>query len=298
MKHLLLYWKKLPDKTGYLLILPFYLIFFYFCFFPVLQVIYNSFTDYALFGTANFVGLKNYTTLLHDTYFKKAIANTFLYAIGSLLPTMVLGFLTALLVNSSIIKAKLARTLLFTPHVLSMVAVSMVWLLIYDPAYGYLNIILRFFGFSDFKWLQNPDTALFSIILMSIWKGLGYNMIINLSGLQNISDSYYEVAMLEGASFIQKVKYVTIPMMSSTTFFLFVTGIIGCFNVFEQVNIMTSGGPADSTTTIVHQIYTNGFAFYKMGYASAESVILLLIVITVTLINMIVGKKYSDVEMG
>ena len=298
MKQLKLRWKKLPDKMGYLLILPFYLIFLYFCLVPVLQVIWNSFTDYSLFGTANFVGLHNYAVLLKDTYFKKAIINTITYAIGSLLPTMILGFVTALLVNSSIIKAKLARTLLFTPHVLSMVAISMVWLLIYDSAYGYLNIILRFFGLSGIKWLQNPDIALFSIILMSIWKGLGYNMILNLAGLQSISDSYYEVAMLEGANFFQKVRYVTLPMMSSTTFFLFVTGLISCFNVFEQVNIMTSGGPADSTTTIVHQIYTNGFAFYKMGYASAESVILLLIVISVTLLNMKAGKKYSDIEMG
>ena len=130
---------------------------------------------------------------------------------------MILGFLIAQLMNSSLVRTKITRTFMFLPHVLSMVAVSMIWLLIYDPAYGHANLILKFFGISPSKWLQNPDTALISIIIMSVWKGIGYNMIINLAGLQNIPSSFYEVADLDGANYFQKTWKITLPMMSPTT---------------------------------------------------------------------------------
>lgn len=151
---------------------------------------------------------------------------------------------------------------------------------------------------SPSKWLQNPDTALISIIIMSVWKGIGYNMIINLAGLQNIPSSFYEVADLDGANYFQKTWKITLPMMSPTTFFLLVTGLIGSFNVFEQVNVMTGGGPANATTTIIHQVYLNGFTYFNMGYASAQSVILIVIVLIVTMINFRVSSKSAEVDMG
>lgn len=290
--------RKMPDKTGYLLIAPFYIVFIYFSLIPVVQVIYQSFTNYVLFGDSQFIFLKNYIELFQDYYFKKSIVNTLVYTAGTLLPSMVIGFAVALLVNTSAIRTKLFRTIIFTPHVFSMVTVAMVWLLIFDPAFGYFNYILSMFGMEPLRWLQSPNTAMLAIIIMSVWKGIGYNMVINLAGLSGIPETFNEVARIEGASFWQKLRYVTIPMMSSTTFFLFVTGMIGSFNVFEQVNIMTNGGPADATTTVVHQIYTNAFAYYNMGYASAQSVALLVIVMGITIVNMMVGRKYADVEMG
>lgn len=148
------------------------------------------------------------------------------------------------------------------------------------------------------KWLQNPDTALISIIIMSIWKGIGYNMIINLAGLQNIPHSFYEVAQLDGANYAQKTWYIILPMMRPTTFFLLVTGMIGSFNVFEQVNIMTGGGPANATTTIIHQVYLNGFTYFNMGYASAQSVLLIIIVLIVTMVNFKINSQSSEYDMG
>ena len=298
MAKLIRFMKKMPDKSGYLLILPFFIIFIYFWITPIVNVVTDSFTDYQLFGAKSFTGIDNYIKAFSDTTFVKAMINTLLYTVGTVFPTMILGFLIAQLMNSSLVRTKITRTFMFLPHVLSMVAVSVIWLLIYDPAYGHADLILKFFGMSPSKWLQNPDTALISIIIMSVWKGIGYNMIINLAGLQNIPSSFYEVADLDGANYFQKTWKITLPMMSPTTFFLLVTGLIGSFNVFEQVNVMTGGGPANATTTIIHQVYLNGFTYFNMGYASAQSVILIVIVLIVTMINFRVSSKSAEVDMG
>lgn len=297
MRNILQKIKNLPDKSGYLLIFPFYLIFIYFCLIPTIKVIFDSFTNYTLFGEKNFIGLKNYIELFKDYYFRKSIMNTLNYTIWSLFPGLILGFFLAVKVNNAALKTRIARTILFLPHVISMVAISMVWLLIYNPSVGYMNGLLNLFGLAPLKWLQSPKTALLSIIIMSVWKNMGYNMIINLSGLQNIPESLYEVATIEGANPYQKLKFITIPMMIPTIYFLLITGIIGSFNVFEQVNIMTNGGPADATTTIVHQIYLNGFAFFRMGYASAQSFALLILIILITIIGSLINRKYSKIEL-
>lgn len=298
MKRILSAIHKLPDKSGYIMILPFYLIFVYFCFIPIIKVIIDSFTNYTLFGSKEFISFQNFLELSRDYNFKKSIFNTIIYAIGSLIPVLVLGFSLAVIINNRTLKTGLARTVIFMPHVMSMVSISMVWLLIYNPNLGYMNRLLKFLGLSPLKWLQSPETALLAIIIMSVWKGIGYNMIINLSGLQNIPDSLYEVATIEGANALDKLIHITIPIMRPTTLFLFVTGIIGSFNVFEQVNIMTSGGPADSTTTIVHQIYLNGFAYFRMGYASAQSVALLILIMLIAGISFTVNKKNSQIDLG
>lgn len=290
--------KKWPDKIGYLLILPFYFIFIYFWFTPAVQVFIDSFTNYSLIGEYKFIGLQNYKELLMDANFKKGIANTLIYTGCTLIPIMFLGFTSAMLVNSSLIKTKFARTVLFFPHVISMVSISMVWLLIFEPNLGFMNFFLEHIGLSPSRWLQSPKTAMSAIVIMSIWKSTGYNMIIYLSGLQSVPESFYEVARIEGANLWQRIRYITFPMVSPTTFLLFVTGLIGSFNVFDQVNVLTSGGPANATTTIVHQIYLNGFTYFKMGYASAQSVVLLILVIFVTTMSNKFGNKASDLEIG
>ncbi len=286
------------DHVGYVMILPFFIIYIYFWLTPIFSMFFDSFTDYQLFGEKNFIGINNYLQIITDPVFRAAFTNTFVYAIGSLVPTMLIGFMLALLVNNKLLKTRFARTFLFLPHVLSMVAVSMVWLLIYDPAFGHANFILKFLGFDPIKWLQDPSTAMMSIIIMSVWKSLGYNMMINLSGLQNIPEELYEVANIEGATPLQRIRYIVIPLMTPTTFFLLITGLIGSFNVFEQVNVLTGGGPANATTTMVHQIYLSGLAYYDMGYASAQSVILVSIILIVTLLNYRFGAKIIDSSVG
>ena len=273
------------DKVAYLFILPFFLIFTYFYFIPAFQVILDSFTDYDLFTTRNYIGLENYRSLLEDDKFLQSMINTFIYTIFTLIPTLVLGLLIAALANSTLIKTKICRTLIFMPHVVSMVAVSMIWIFLYDSTFGIFNAILQLFGLPKSDFLMDPNLALPCLIIMGIWKGIGYNMVIFLSGLKSIPEHYYEAAKLDGSSAVNTFFKITLPLLSPTTSFLLITGLIGSFNVFEQVNIMTNGGPLYRTTTIVHQIYINGFSQYKLGYASAMSVVLLIIIIIITVIN-------------
>ncbi len=273
------------DKVAYFFILPFFLIFTYFYFIPTFKVIMDSFTNYDMFTTRDFIGLKNYIELFKDDIFIKSMGNTFIYTIFTLFPTLIIGLLIALLANSTIIKTKICRTLIFMPHVVSMVAVSMIWIFLYDPTNGVFNQILKALGLPTFDFLMDPNMALPCLIVMGIWKGVGYNMIIFLSGLKSIPEHYYEAAKLDGSSSINTFFKITLPLLSPTTSFLLITGLIGSFNVFDQVNVMTNGGPLYRTTTIVHQIYTAGFSEYKLGYASAMSVILLIIIVIITVIN-------------
>lgn len=157
----------------------------------------------------------------------------------------------------------------------------MIWLWIYDPALGMLNQLVKLLGLKPQKWIYDPKLALFSIILMSVWKLIGYNMIIFLAALQQIPPPLYEAATIDGASIFQKFFRITVPMLAPTTFFLFVIACITSFNVFEQVNIMTAGGPLYATTTVVHQIYDRAFTYFQMGYAASMSCVLLIIMFLV-----------------
>jgi len=286
------------DRIAYVFIAPFYILFLYFILMPIVEVMNYSFTDFNLFNGMNYVGLKNYEKLLTDEIFLISIKNTMVYTICTIVPTMILGLLTAILLNMKMMNTKIARTFIFMPYTVSMVAVSMIWMLIYDPTFGLLNQFLQAIGIAPRLWLMDPHTSLASVIMMSVWKGIGYNMIVYLAGLQGISKDYYEAAEVDGARSWQKFTRITIPLLAPTTFFLFVTGIIQSFNVFEQVNVMTSGGPVNSTTTLVHQIYLRAFTEFRMGYASAQAIILLLGVLVITMINIKLGGSKNKDELG
>ncbi len=285
------------DRSGYLFILPFYALFVYFLLIPIGEVIYYSFTDFNLFSERKLVGFHNFNLLLEDQVFLKAMRNTGVYFLFTLIPTMALGLLAAVLLNTTLFRTSWARALVFMPHIVSMVSVSMVWMWLYDPTYGLFNRVLSSLGFDTMHWLIDPKTAMPSVLVMSIWKGIGYNMIIFLAGLQGIPKDYYEAAEVDGASKIKQFLHITVPLLAPATFFLFVTGVINSFNVFEQINVMTSGGPVNSTTTMVHQIYLRAFTEFKMGYASAQSVTLLCGVVLITILNYRFGgsrKKYGE----
>lgn len=269
----------------YCFIAPFFIIFSYFYFVPVFKVIMDSFTDYDMFTKRNFVGLKNYIDLVKDETFILSIGNTFFYTACMLFPALVIGLLLACLIGSSLVKTRYTRMAIFMPHVFSMVAISMIWLYLYEPNNGVLNQILKTMHLRGSKWLRDPEIALLCLAVMGIWKSVGYYMVVFLSGLKGISLQYYEAAKIDGAGPVNTFFHITLPLLKPTTTFLLITGIISSFNVFEQVNIMTDGGPLNRTTTMVHQIYIAGFAEYKLGYASAMSVILLLIVIGISVLN-------------
>jgi ABC-type sugar transport system permease subunit len=278
---------------GYLMILPFFGFFVLFVFFPVLINTVLSFTSYDL-RSIRFVGLKNYEFLLQDEFMHKAFRNTLVYMVSTVSVTLVLSFFAALLLNKQAAIIKFARASFFLPYVTSMVAVSVVWIWIYEPSMGVLNRSLVSLGLAPRQWLYDPKLALGSIIAMSIWKGLGYSMIIFLAGLQGIPREMLEAAQVDGANSAARTWHITIPMLRPVVFFLLVTGTIGGFNVFEQVNVMTSGGPLNRTTTVVHQIYSRAFQELLIGYAAAIAVSLILVMLAMTLVNLRIGSQRMD----
>ena len=286
------------DKCAYAMIFPAYFVFSVFILIPIGFVVYYSLTNFNLYSIPEFVGAKNYLTLLKDGDFLISVKNTLIYTAFTLFPQLAIGLLFAIMLYRKSKLIPFFRTAFYLPNVMSMVCMSMVLLWIYDPTYGLLNTILKQFGFSTQQWLQDPKLALPCVIIMGIWKNCGYSMVIFLSGLTSIPDSLYEAASLDGAGFIKKFQYVTWPMLKPTTFFLLVTGIVNSFSVFEQINIMTSGGPLNRTTTIVHQIYRRGFLEFKMGYASAMSVVLLIFSIIVTMLVFKFGSGGQDVDVS
>ena len=286
------------ERLGYLLIAPYYLFFLVFVFLPILINLILSFTNFNL-RSFEFVGISNYTKLFRDTYFVKSLENTLIYVIWTVLITLVLGLVSALALNRKGIWAKgVFRTLYYVPYVTSMVAISMVWLWLFEPSQGLFNYVLSLFGIPAQNWLYDERLALPCIIFMGIWKNLGYYMTVLLAGLTGIPAYLYEAATMDGAGKFQQLRSITIPMLRPVLFFLLITGTVNAFNVFEQVNIMTGGGPMNATTTVVHQIYTRSFTEYKMGYGAAQSIFLFLIVLVFMLLNFRYGNQGQDLDIG
>lgn len=290
--------KKRYDKEAYMMILPAYTIFTVFILIPIFMVLYYSFTNYNLYQAPDFIGLKNYVKAFGDRNFVASVKNTLVYAGITLTLQMSIGLLIAVLLYRKSRLIPVFRTAIYLPHVMSMVCVSMVWLWIFDSNYGLFNALMKALGLPVQKWLLDPELAMPCVILVSVWKGVGYNMVLFLSGLTGIPASLYEAAELDGAGAIKKFTHITWPLLQPTTFFLVVTGIVNCFAVFEQVNILTNGGPLKRTTTIVHQIYQNAFLEFKMGYASAMSVLLLAFSLIVTLCLFRFGNKGQDIDVS
>lgn len=290
--------KKKSDKEAYLMILPAYFIFAVFILIPIGMVLYYSLTDFNMYAVPKFLGIKNYVKLFSDSEFLKAITNTLFYTIVTLTVQLALGLVLAVLLYKKSKAVPIFRTALYLPNVMSMVCVSMVWLWLYNPNFGIFNRILEAIGIAPQKWLINPNQAMLCIILVGIWKNCGYSMVIFLGGLTGIPESLYEAAQLDGAGPIRRFLNITWPMLRPTTFFLVVTGIVNSFAVFEQVNILTSGGPLNRTTTVVHQIYRRGFFEFKMGYASAMAVLLLVFSLIVTMFVFKFGNKGQDVDVS
>lgn len=281
------------DRIGYVLIAPFYMFLVVFVIVPILMNLYLSFTNYDL-TNMNWVGLKNYTNLIHDSFFHISLKNTFVYTFFTLASTMGVGLMLALLLNRKLMGLSFLRTSFFMPHITSMVAVSMIWLWIYEPSHGLANTFLDALGLQKIQWLYEEAWAMPSIIFMSVWKFVGYNMVIYLAGLQSIPKHLYEAASVDGAGPVRQFVNVTIPMLAPVSFFLFITGLINNFNVFEQIQILTNGGPMNSTTTLVHQIYNRAFNEFQMGYAASLSMVLLVIIAVITIANFKYGNQSHD----
>lgn len=286
-----------PDWAGYAMLLPSYTIYFVFTLLPLCCTIVYSLTDFDGFSAMNFVGGANFSRLLRDDIFLRAAQNTLVYALFTILPPIAIGLLLAVMVNGRLLFNRFCRAAFYLPYVVSMVAAATVWYWLYDPSSGLFNMILSALGVQPRNWLFEPGTALACVIVMSVWKVVGYNMIIYLAGLQSIPGELYEAAKIDGAGGVQRFLKITVPLLRSTTFFLFVMACISSLNVFEQVSVMTGGGPANATTTIVHQIYQAAFQQYEMGYASAMAVLLVAVTMLITLLNFRYGNAADAADI-
>lgn len=277
--------------TAYLFLLPNFLGFLVFTLLPVIIAFGLSFYKWDSANPAVFVGLKNFLKLFRDETFQISLLNTIYFTAVTVPLTIVLALFLAVILNQKIKGIKFFRTMYFFPYITSMVAVAVVWLMLLQPTMGPVNGFLRWIGIKNPPgWTASTSWAMFAVILVSIWRQVGYYMVIYLAGLQNIPEYLYEAATIDGAGGWQKFRYVTLPMLTPATFLNTLLLVIGSFKIFDQVYIMTDGGPGRATNTLVYCIYNQAFWFFNFGYASTIAVVLFLIVLVFTLIQF----RYED----
>ena len=270
--------------VGYLFASPWLIGFFVFTLYPMLTSLYYSFTTYNLAQAPKWIGWANYQILFtRDTLFYTALFNTFYYAVFSVPLVLVMGVFVAILMNQKIRGMQLIRTIYYMPNVVSIVAVSLLWQMIFQGNYGLINNVLGMIGIRGPGWLTDPNWAKPALIIMSCWNA-GSAMVIYLAGLQGIPRVYYEAAEIDGASVFGRFFRITLPLLSPSIFFNLVMGIINAMQVFSQAFIMTNGGPMNSTTFYVFMLYKKAFADMRMGYASSMAWILLLMTLLLTLL--------------
>ena len=277
----------LPNIVGFLV----------FTLIPVVFALGLSFYDWDLLLDPLFVGLENYRRLLtEDAVFRAALINTVLFALATVALSVALGLAVALLVNLPLRGVVLFRTIFLLPFVTITVALSLVWKWLYLPDVGLVNTALGWIGVEGPNWLTSPRWALPALVLMSVWKGFGYNMVLFLAGLQGVPEHLYDAAKVDGAGPWRRFRDVTLPMLSPTTFFVVIISIIGSFQVFDQALVMTAGGPGTATTTLVLYIYQQGFQSYYMGYAASIAWVLFAAVFLFTLVQFRVQQRWVSYE--
>lgn len=258
---------------------------------PILASLALAFADWDLLTPARFAGLGNFQKMLNDPEFWAALRHTLTFIVGYVPPVMLLGFLVAVALNSRIPGRGLLRAMYFLPVVTSWVAVGLVWKWLLNPQYGLINTTLARVGLEGPAWLFDPNWAMAAVILTSLWKDLGFVMTILIAGLQNIPQEYYEAAAIDGASQTQLQRFVTLPLLAPAIFFALTISLINAFQVFDQVYVMTGGGPAGATTVLIERIVKNAFSYSQMGYAAAMSwVLFLLVFATSFLISRLRGR--------
>ena len=284
------------NGSAYLFLAPGLIHFMIFTLFAVGFAFFISFHEWNIIRPEKpYVGLENYLRLFQDKRFLRAVINTFTFMVGVPL-NLISGLAVALLLNTKVRGQAIFRTLFYIPTITPLVVSAIIWKWVYQGDYGLLNYYLLKIGIIQEKifWLADPDLALPALILMGIWGGTGATMVIYLAGLQSIPEEMYDSAKVDGANAWQRLLYITIPLLRPTTFFLFITGIIGAFQIFTEVYIMTNGGPLNRTTTIGYYLYINAFREFEMGYATAMAFVLFAMIFVFTLIQW----KYTrgDVE--
>ncbi|WMC92365.1 carbohydrate ABC transporter permease [Kineothrix sp. MB12-C1] len=285
------------NLTGYAFILPNVVGVCAFTLLPMIFSLVTSFTDWDYtrgFGKWNFIGVKNYLDMWKDGWFTSALTNTIFFAFIVVPATIVISLILSVIIDKYCYGKVALRLAMFMPYISNIVAVSIVWVMMYSP-WGPFTQLMETLGIENPpQWLGNERWALPAIMIMTVWGGVGYAIMIYTSSIQGLPADVYEAADIDGANEVQKFFKLTIHFLSPTTFFLVITTFITCFQVFAQVQIMTKGGPGSSSNVLVYYIYTSAFSFYKMGYASAMSWILFIILFIITIIQWRGQKKWVN----
>lgn len=253
-----------------------------------------SFSKWDLLNDIYFVGFDNYTSIFHDKLFYKILLNTVVFAVATSVFGVIIPLILAAVLNSKIRGSEFYKTAYFLPFITPMVVIGIIWAWIFDPNIGFLNQVLHI----HINWLYDSTFAMPALIIVSVWKLIGYNMIIFLSSFSSISQSLFEAAKIDGANAIKTFIYVTIPLLSPTIFFVVIITAISSFQVFDLIYLMTQGGPFNSTNVLVYEIYKNAFEYFNVGKASAIAYILFVIILILTLIQWSLRKKmvYNEIE--
>ncbi|MFB7186566.1 carbohydrate ABC transporter permease [Streptomyces sp. NPDC056230] len=252
---------------------------------PVVASVVLAFTKYDVLTAPQFVGLDNFRDMMDDAVFRKSVVNTVVYTFFTVPFGMMLGLLVALALHTGLKARGIFRTAVFLPQVTATVAIALVWLWIYNPGNGLLNTLLSFLGIDGPAWLSSTSWAMPSVILVGIWQGIGMKMLIYLAALQSLPKELYEAASVDGASRVRQFFSITLPLLKPATFFVLITSMISAFQSFDQIYILTDGGPANSTTMMTYEIYKSAFREFRVGYACAQSLVLFVLLMGFTLVN-------------
>ena len=270
-----------------LLVAPNLLLLAAFTYWPLIFNLYLSLTEWNMISPdKDFVGLENYRDLAGDPSFWRIFGNTFYFVGIGVAASLVIALGTALLLNQKLRARGFARAVVFAPTILTGSAIAIVWIYVFDPNYGLMRVFLNAAGLVSPRWLSDPSYAMPALLIVYVWKNFGYGVVIYLAGLQSISKELYEAAVVDGASPWDRFLAVTLPGLSPITFFLFVTSILGSFQAFDIVAVMTSGGPVDATNTLIYNLYEEGFVAFRAGRAAAIGIVLFVLMLAVTVVQL------------
>ena len=276
-----------------LFVLPALIPLIVFWIYPILRSVYISFTDWDyMTPDYNFVFFDNFISLFQDARFYDALWNTVVFTLGTLIPTIVLGLMLALLMQKAFKGSGIIKFILFSPWITPTVAVSIVWTWIYDPNTGIANTVMRFLHLPELQWIKSSDTAMLAVIIVTVWKSLGYAMIFYLSALEKVPKELYEASGLDGAKSWQRSRDVTIPCISPTTFFLVIITMVTSLQAYDQIQILTQGGPSGSTRTLLYMYYQLGFEEFNMGQATAVAIVMIIITVVLSAVQFGASKKW------
>jgi len=270
---------------GYLMIAPNFLGFVVFLLGPIIFALAMSFTEFDLVSAPKFIGLGNYTHMIQDDQFWLTLAHTAYFSLLAVPLSIITGLGLALALNRTFRFVSIYRAAFFIPVVSSAIAVSLIWKVVYNTEFGLLNYLLSLVSLPPQNWLTDPKLVIPAIALVWVWKTMGYNMIIFLAGLKGIPRELYDAAAVDGANSIQRLLYITLPLLTPTMFFVVIISLIGSFQVFDTVYAMTGGGPGDSSRVYYYWLWQNGFKFFRMGYASALAWVLFAILFVITIVQ-------------